>query len=128
MGLLLDLTIASLRSILYYEKYIVIDPGDTDLKPMELLTEEEFLEAKERYGMSFSAGNLAEEIKKIIPDFTCEFNPDFRQKIADTWPQTIDDSAAREEWGWAPDYNLARMTMEMISVLNERKAEGNLNY
>jgi nucleoside-diphosphate-sugar epimerase len=79
-------------------------------------------------GMSFSAGNLAEEIKKIIPDFTCEFNPDFRQKIADTWPQTIDDSAAREEWGWAPDYNLARMTMEMISVLNERKAQGNLNY
>ncbi len=66
MGLLLDLTIASLRSILYYEKYIVIDPGDTDLKPMELLTEEEFMEAKERYGLSFSAGIGAEAVRTLL--------------------------------------------------------------
>ncbi len=66
MGLLLDLTIAALRSILYYEKYIVIDPGDTDLKKMELLTEEEYMEAKERYGMSFSAGIGAEAIRTLL--------------------------------------------------------------
>ena len=53
MGLLLDLTVAALRSILYYEKYIVIDAGDTDLKKMDLLTEEEYNTARERYGMSF---------------------------------------------------------------------------
>jgi DNA-directed RNA polymerase subunit beta' len=66
MGLLLDLTVAALRSILYYEKYIVIDPGDTDLDPMELLTEEEFMEAKERYGLSFSAGIGAEAIRTLL--------------------------------------------------------------
>ncbi|HUX51399.1 MAG TPA: DNA-directed RNA polymerase subunit beta' [Spirochaetia bacterium] len=66
MGLLLDLTIAALRSILYYEKYIVIDPGDSDLKKMELLTEEEYNEAKERYGMSFSAGIGAEAIRTLL--------------------------------------------------------------
>jgi DNA-directed RNA polymerase subunit beta' len=66
MGLLLDLPIAALRSILYYEKYIVIDAGDTDLKKMELLTEEEYLEAKERYGMAFSAGIGAEAIRTLL--------------------------------------------------------------
>ena len=50
MGLLLDLQVAALRSVLYYEKYIVIDPGDTDLKKMNLLTEDEYMEAQERYG------------------------------------------------------------------------------
>jgi DNA-directed RNA polymerase subunit beta' len=66
MGLLLDLTVAALRSILYYEKYIVIDSGDTDLKKMDLLTEEEYAEAKERYGMSFSAGIGAEAIRNLL--------------------------------------------------------------
>jgi len=66
MGLLLDLSITALRSILYYEKYIVIDPGDTDLKRMELLTEEEFHEAQERYGLSFTAGIGAEAIKTLL--------------------------------------------------------------
>ncbi len=66
MGLLLDLSITALRSILYYEKYIVIDPGDTDLKQMELLTEEEFHEAQERYGLSFTAGIGAEAIKTLL--------------------------------------------------------------
>jgi len=66
MGLLLDLTVAALRSILYYEKYIVIDPGDTDLKKMELLTEEEYNIARERYGQSFSAGIGAEAIRTLL--------------------------------------------------------------
>src|SRR6056297_2749406 len=66
MGLLLDLSIAALRSILYYEKYIVIDPGDTDLKKMELLTEEELDEARDRYGMSFTAGIGAESVRTLL--------------------------------------------------------------
>ena len=66
MGLLLDLKIAELKSILYYEKYVVIDPGDTDLKRMDLLNEEEYVEAKERYGMSFSANIGAEAIRSLL--------------------------------------------------------------
>jgi len=66
MGLLLDLPMAALRSILYYEKYIVIEPGDTDLKKMQLLTEEEYYEAQERYGGAFTAGMGAEAIKTLL--------------------------------------------------------------
>ena len=66
MGLLLDLTISALRSILYYEKYIVIDPGDTDLKRMDPLTEEEYLEARDRFGMTFTAGIGAEAIRTLL--------------------------------------------------------------
>lgn len=78
--------------------------------------------------MSFSAGELAAEIKKYIPEFTCEYEPDFRQEIADSWPNSIDDSAAREEWGWEPSYDLAAMTKDMLDVLSKRHAEGKLNY
>ncbi|TVQ26497.1 MAG: DNA-directed RNA polymerase subunit beta' [Spirochaetaceae bacterium] len=82
MGLLLDLTIAALRSILYYEKYIVIDAGDTDLKPMELLTEEEFLEAKERYGMSFTAGIGAEAIRTLLENLDLDaLSGELREKM-----------------------------------------------
>ena len=70
--------------------------------------------------MSFSAGELAAEIKKHIPDFICEYKPDFRQEIADSWPRTIDDSAAREEWGWEPSYDLAAMTADMLEKLESR--------
>ncbi|TFG65112.1 MAG: DNA-directed RNA polymerase subunit beta', partial [Spirochaetales bacterium] len=66
MGLLLDLSIAALRSILYYEKYVVIESGDTDLKKMQLLTEDDFNECRERYGMSFSAGIGAEAIRTLL--------------------------------------------------------------
>jgi len=76
--------------------------------------------------MSFSAGELAEEIKKYIPEFKCEYKPDFRQTIADTWPKTIDDSAARKEWGWKPNYDLAVMTRDMLDKLGKRYEEGNL--
>ena len=78
--------------------------------------------------MSFSAGELAAEIKKHIPEFRVAYEPDFRQAIADSWPQSIDDSVAREEWGWKPDYDLARMTEDMLGVLKKRYADGTLNY
>lgn len=78
--------------------------------------------------MSFSAGELASEIKKHIPDFKVSYKPDFRQKIADTWPKSIDDSAARKEWGWKPSYNLSSMTKDMLEKLGKRYREGKLNY
>jgi nucleoside-diphosphate-sugar epimerase len=76
--------------------------------------------------MSFSAGELAAEIKKHIPDFVCEYQPDSRQAIADSWPHSIDDSAAREEWDWRPEYDLAAMTADMLARLGQRHAEGRL--
>lgn len=77
-------------------------------------------------GMSFSAGQLAAEIRKHIPEFKCDYKPDFRQKIADSWPMTIDDSAAQRDWGWKPTYDLAAMTRDMIDKLSKRSAEGRL--
>jgi len=76
--------------------------------------------------MSFSAGELAAEIKKHIPEFVVEYQPDFRQAIADSWPRTIDDRDAREEWGWRPEYNLAAMTVDMLEKLGVRHAAGKL--
>jgi len=77
--------------------------------------------------MSFSAGELATEIRRHIPSFECRYEPDFRQAIADSWPASIDDSAAREEWGWKPDYDLATMTVDMLAALKKRQAAGILN-
>jgi nucleoside-diphosphate-sugar epimerase len=77
-------------------------------------------------GMSFSAGELAAEIKKHIPEFKCDYKPDFRQAIADSWPMSIDDSVARKEWSWKPACSLATMTKDMIEKLSKRHAEGKL--
>ncbi|MDO9510127.1 MAG: NAD-dependent epimerase/dehydratase family protein [Bacteroidales bacterium] len=74
--------------------------------------------------MSFSAGDLAASIKKYIPGFEIEYKPDFRQLIADSWPNSVDDTAAREEWGWKPDYDLDAMTRDMLSVLGEKHKNG----
>ena len=76
--------------------------------------------------MSFSPRELAEEIKGHIPDFTIDYKPDSRQAIADSWPKSIDDSAAREEWGWKPQYDLAAMTSDMLEKLGQRYEEGRL--
>ncbi|MCJ7648797.1 MAG: NAD-dependent epimerase/dehydratase family protein [Candidatus Lokiarchaeota archaeon] len=71
-------------------------------------------------GMSFSAGELALEIQKFIPEFKIDYKPDFRQAIADSWPMSIDDSLAKIEWGWNPEFNLSKMTKDMIDVLSKR--------
>jgi nucleoside-diphosphate-sugar epimerase len=71
-------------------------------------------------GMSFSAGELAAEIKKNVQGFKCEYRPDFRQKIADSWPMSIDDSVARRDWGWEPTYDLAAMSRDMIVRLSKK--------
>ncbi|TXT57949.1 MAG: hypothetical protein BAJATHORv1_10659 [Candidatus Thorarchaeota archaeon] len=70
--------------------------------------------------MSFTPADIAAEIKKHIPDFEIHYEPDFRQKIAESWPRSLDDSAAREEWGWNPDYDLAAMTKDMLETLSKR--------
>lgn len=76
--------------------------------------------------MSFAPSELAAAITEHIPDFTIEYEPDFRQAIADSWPRSIDDSAAREEWGWHPRYDLRAMTADMLEKLSRRHAEGRL--
>lgn len=71
-------------------------------------------------GMSFTVAEMADEIRKHIPDFTIEYEPDYRQAIADSWPESIDDTPAREEWGWKPDYNLSSMTADMLEQLRKK--------
>lgn len=70
--------------------------------------------------ISFSAGEIAREISKHVPGFKASYSPDSRQKIADSWPMSIDDSEARRDWGWAHEYDLARMTSDMIAKLVPR--------
>jgi len=70
--------------------------------------------------MCFSAGELAAEIKKHIPGFKVIYKPDFRQEIADLWPRSLDDSAAREEWDWSPEYDLPTMTKDMLERLSKK--------
>lgn len=70
--------------------------------------------------MSFTAGELAAEIERHIPGFVCEYAPDERQAIADSWPRTIDDRIARDDWGWQPEYDLASMTADMLDRLRQR--------
>jgi nucleoside-diphosphate-sugar epimerase len=67
--------------------------------------------------MSFSPEEIAAEIKKQIPDFTIDYKPDYRQNIANSWPQSIDDSVAREEWGWKHEFDLDKMTTDMLENL-----------
>ncbi len=68
--------------------------------------------------MSFDPEGIADEIKKIIPNFIIDYKVDpTRQAIAESWPNNIDDSAARKEWGWKPEYNLESMTKDMIEKL-----------
>jgi nucleoside-diphosphate-sugar epimerase len=64
--------------------------------------------------LSFSPQEIAAEIKKHIPEFAVRYVPDYRQGIADSWPQSIDDSVARMDWGWRHEYDLARMTSDML--------------
>ena len=71
-------------------------------------------------GMSFSAQELADCISARMPGFKCTFKPDSRQNIADSWPDSIDDSAAGEEWGWKPSYDLEKMSDDMLENLKRK--------
>jgi len=69
--------------------------------------------------MSFSPEEIAAEIKMHIPEFRINYKPDYRQAIANSWPQSIDDSVARTDWGWQPEYDLASMTKDMLENLGK---------
>lgn len=70
--------------------------------------------------ISFTPKEIAEEIKKHIPEFTITYNPDFRQKIADSWPSSIDDSRARQDWSWKHEFDLDKMTQIMLENLSKK--------
>lgn len=72
--------------------------------------------------MSFAPEEIAAEVKKHIPEFECTYVPDFRQNIADSWPKSIDDSQARKDWGWKPEYTLEKMTKDMLEKLSAKLA------
>ncbi len=74
-------------------------------------------------GMSFTPKELAEEIKKEIPEFTIDYQPDFRQEIADSWPASIDDSVAKKDWGLSYDYGITEMTQDMLTNLKVKLAK-----
>jgi nucleoside-diphosphate-sugar epimerase len=76
--------------------------------------------------MSFSAGELAASIKQHMSEFECSYEPDFRQQIADSWPSSIDDTPAREEWGWSPAYDLDKMTADMLESLTRKHKQGRI--
>lgn len=70
--------------------------------------------------ISFTPAEIAESIKKRIPEFTISYEPDFRQAIADSWPASIDDSSARNDWGWHNDYDMEKMTDTMLTNLSNK--------
>ncbi len=74
-------------------------------------------------GISFDPCTLAEEIKKHHPSFDISYIPDFRQNIADSWPNSIDDSAARLDWGWEIEYDLKRMVADMLYHIRKTRQE-----
>lgn len=80
---------------------------------------------KLRYGynlaaMSFTPEEIAAEIQKHIPEFRMDYEPDFREAIARSWTESIDDSRAREDWQWSPNFDLAKMTADMLAHLREK--------
>jgi len=137
-----DYAVAIFFEAIKYKKYTSFLREDSRLPMMYMpdclkaavdLMEADFSQLKHHSdfnvtAMSFTPAELAAEIKKVIPEFTCSYKPDSRQAIADSWPSSIDDSAAREEWGWKPDYDIAAMTKDMLEVLSKRHAQGKLNY
>lgn len=85
-------------------------------------TKKENIKIKSSYNlaaMSFNPEQIAASVRKHIPDFEIEYNPDFRQKIADSWPQSIDDSEAKKDWGW--DYSISLDAMSDIMIRNLKK-------
>lgn len=75
-------------------------------------------------GVSFSAGALADAIRRRVPSFRVTYSPDSRQRIADSWPASIDDARARKDWGWQHEYDLERMVDEMLARLRARLGPG----
>ncbi len=75
-------------------------------------------------GFSFTPQQIADAIRKVIPGFSISYQPDFRQAIADSWPNSLDDSAARNDWGWQPDFDLDAMVLDMLTKLKKKMISG----
>jgi nucleoside-diphosphate-sugar epimerase len=129
-----DYAVAIYYEAIQHKKYTCFVKEDTKLPMMYMpdclkatidLFEADFSKLKHHSdfnvaGMSFTVGEMATEIRKHIPEFKIDYKPDFRQAIADSWPDSIDDSAARAEWGWKPAYTLASMTVDMLTELKKK--------
>jgi nucleoside-diphosphate-sugar epimerase len=126
-----DYAIDIYHKALKHKKYICFLNGETTL-PMMYMEDaikatmdimsapEENIKIKSSYNLaaiSFNPEEIAASIRKQIPEFTISYEPDFRQAIADSWPQSIDDQKAREEWGWNYKYDLDAITEEMLKNL-----------
>lgn len=70
--------------------------------------------------MTFTPAQLAENIKKYMPDFTIDYKPDSRQAIADSWPYSLDDSHARKDWGWKEEYDMDALTRDMLTEIEKK--------
>lgn len=85
------------------------------------------LSVRESYNigaLSFSPEELVAAIQRHVPDFSCTYNPDERQEIANAWPSSVDDQRARDDWGWTPEYDLDAMTEDMLSHLRKGERVG----
>jgi len=133
-----DYAVAIYYDAIKYKKYTCFVKEDTKLPMMYMpdclkatvdLLQADFSTLKHHSdfnvgSMSFDVKELADSIKKHIPDFEIEYKPDFRQAIADSWPNSVDDTAAREEWGWKPSFGLDAMTQDMLKVIGEKHKKG----
>lgn len=92
------------------------DAVDATIKLMRAPAEQITIRTSYNLGaLSFSAAQLETEIRRHVPGFSCTYEPDFRQPIADSWPNTIDDSAARSDWGWHEQINLDRLVSDIVT-------------
>jgi len=133
-----DYAVAIYYEAIKHKKYTCFVKEDTQLPMMYMpdclkatidLLQADFSKLKHHSdfnvgAMSFTVKELADSIKKYIPEFQISYEPDFRQKIADSWPNSVDDSAAREEWGWNPSYDLDAMTQDMLKAIGEKHKQG----
>ena len=127
-----DYAIDIYHKALKHKKYICFLNAETTLPMMFMddairatvnimLAAPEDVKIRNAYNLaaiSFNPEEITASIQKHIPDFTIEYEPDFRQEIADSWPQSIDDSVAREDWGWEHEVNIDEMTGIMIENLS----------
>ena len=98
------------------------DAVDATIQLMQ--TKPEDVKIRTAYNLSaidFTPKEIADEIKKHIPEFKISYNPDFRQAIADSWPSSIDDSEARKDWNWIHNFNLKSMTEDILNSLKEQE-------
>lgn len=105
--------------MMYMDDAIAATIGIMDAKPEDIKIRSSYNLA----AMSFTPEEIAEEIKKIVPEFKISYKSDFRQKIADSWPKSIDDSKAREDWKWNHKFDIEKMSDHMLNNLHHKYDE-----